>query len=281
MSTNVSHRSGPDGVVYVPFTKMQGTGNDFMVVDAVSQPLELDWPRLARHSGDRHTGVGHDGLLVVTRGGPGGRFRMRMFNPDGTEDMCGNGLRCVARYLVERGLAPTRALAVDTLSGPRRAEVLADGRVRVQMGRVPLVQEGTVGTPAGSFRYVLLRPGTPHAVLLGEALPAEDVFQVAGPAIEHSREFAEPVSVLWAVPEDRQTVRLRIWERSVGETLSCGTGACATATAALRAGLVDEPVTVRSRGGELVVARDPTEPDAVTMTGPAELVYEGIYRLAP
>lgn len=265
--------------ILVPFVKMQGTGNDFMVVDAVTHPLDLDWPLLAQRTGDRHFAVGHDGLLVLTRDRPTGRLRMRMFNPDGTEDMCGNGLRCVARYVVERGLWPQRSLIIETLSGPRAVEVLADGRVRVQMGPVPFVQAGTVVTPAGRFEYVLMRPGTPHAVLLQRALPSEELFQAASPAIEHNAEFSERVSVMWAVPEDQHCLRLRIWERSIGETLGCGTGACAAAVAALRAGLVEEPVLVVSRGGKLLIQGDPSDPQAVLMTGPAEFVYEGIYRL--
>ncbi len=270
----------PPGLRYLPFVKMQGTGNDFMVVDAVTHALDLDWPRLAQETADRHFGVGHDGLLVITRDPASGRLRMRMYNPDGTEDMCGNGLRCVARYAVERGLSPQRSLVIDTLSGPRVVEVLADGRVSVQMGPVPFVRSGTVETPAGRFAYVLLHPGTPHAVLLQTELPGDELFLAAGPAIEHSPEFAERVSVMWAVPQGPHLLCLRIWERSVGETLGCGTGACAAAVAAVQAGAVEEPVTVRSKGGDLVITRDPAALDSVIMTGPAELIYEGRYPLS-
>lgn len=280
MTTDASIQPASPDRGYLPFVKMQGTGNDFMVVDAVTYALDLDWPRLAQATADRHFGVGHDGLLVITRDPTSGRLRMRMYNPDGTEDMCGNGLRCVARYAVERGLARERSLVIDTLSGPRAVEVLADGRVSVHMGPVPFVRSGTVETPAGRFAYVLLRPGTPHAVLLQTEVPDDELFLAAGPAIEHSPEFPERVSVMWAVPQGSHLLGLRIWERSVGETLGCGTGACAAAVAALHAGVVEEPVTVRSRGGDLVIARDPAAPDAVIMTGPAELVYEGRYPLA-
>ena len=279
MSTETSIQTTSPGRAFLPFVKMQGTGNDFMVVDAVTHPLDLDWPWLAQATADRHFAVGHDGLLVISRDPASGRLRMRMYNPDGTEDMCGNGLRCVARYAVDRGLAAQRSLVIDTLSGPRQIDVLADGRVSVHMGPVPFVRSGTVETPVGRFAYVLLRPGTPHAILLQTELPDDELFQAAGPAIEHSPEFPERVSVMWAVAQGPHLLRLRIWERSVGETLGCGTGACAAAVAALRAGVVEEPVTVRSRGGDLLIARDPVASDSVIMTGSAEFIYEGRYPL--
>jgi len=273
------------------FTKMHGTGNDFVMVDA--RALDADWETLARAICDRHFGVGSDGLIVALPA-PEADLRMRMFNPDGSEaEMCGNGIRCLAKYAVERGIAtPTDgAIAVDTLAGRLRCQVFgANGtveRVRVSMGRprlapdeIPVLAESSgplldlpVRVEGGDFRVTCVSMGNPHAVhFTDEPVGAIDLEHV-GPRVEHHPAFPRRVNFEVANVLGRDRLRMRVWERGAGLTLACGTGACATAVAARLRGLVDDVVDVELPGGTVRIEWDGA--GEVYLSGPAETVFEG------
>jgi len=270
----------------LPFSKMHGLGNDFVVVEeeAVSS---FSLPKLARVLCRRRFAIGADGLLVV---GWGRRHpvRMRMFNPDGTEDMCGNGLRCVAKWAVQRGWVDGSRFVVETIDGDKQVELLSDGEVQAELGephfepaQVPVVAESApvmdlpVPLPHGTVRITALSTGSTHGVLFVDRLPDDERFLRDSPLIENHPLFPQRTSVMWTVVESPTRLRLRIWERAVGETLACGTGACAAAVAAQLHGFVGEQVEVHSAGGVLRVQWRPGSP--IVLTGAAELVYEGCY----
>jgi diaminopimelate epimerase len=267
------------------FTKMQGLGNDFVVLDGVRQHVDLS-PAQVRMLADRRFGVGCDQVLLVERATGDADFRYRIFNSDGGEvEQCGNGARCFMVFVRDKGLTAKRQLRVETAGGLITPRLEADGQVTVDMGvprfapqDVPFLNgEGTVdellvvdGTPV---RISALSMGNPHAVQL---VPDVDVAPVAtqGPRIEHHPRFPQRVNVGYMQVVDRATIRLRVWERGAGETLACGTGACAAVVTGVRRNLVDSPVRVQARGGDLVIAW-PGDGRPVQMTGPAVTVFEG------
>jgi diaminopimelate epimerase len=287
------------------FTKMQGVGNDFVVLDAETLPVDADLPGLALTLCDRHFGVGADGLLVVARDVPDAAFSMRMFNPDGSEDMCGNGLRCVGLWAYRAGWVQThQPFGVATKEGMKALEILdvaeggRAGTLRVGMG-LPKFQpaeipfcgggEDVIGypLPVGKdvYHITALNTGSTHAVIFGVVPPDEQTFQRVSPLIETHPLFPARTSVLWATPQGDSTVQVRIWERGVGETLGCGTGACAVGVAArlydtVGMGDVRSPVKVVSRGGTLEIAWD-GDGSPVVMTGPAEIVFDGELAVVP
>ena len=275
------------------FTKMQGAGNDFVVLDGISQRVELSAAQLQRLA-DRRFGIGADQILLVQRPGqPGLDFRYRIFNADGGEvEQCGNGARCFVRFVHERGLTHKRAIRVETLGGVIEPRLEDDGGVTVDMGTpvlepasVPFDAEGLVARAEQHDRLwplqihgrtaelSVLSMGNPHAVQVvvdvEQAPVAKD-----GPVIEHHRRFPRRVNAGFMQVLDRHAIRLRVWERGVGETLACGTGACAAAVAGILRGALDSPVAVHTRGGELRIAWAGAG-RAVLMTGPAEAVYDG------
>ncbi|GIV20003.1 MAG: diaminopimelate epimerase [Armatimonadota bacterium] len=273
-------------MVVLPFSKMQGVGNDFVVV-AEEAVRSFSLPELARQLCVRRFAIGADGLLVVGRG-ERHAVRMRMFNPDGSEDMCGNGLRCVAKWAVLHGLVNRTRFVVESIDGDKPVELLSDGRVRVELGephlepeQVPVLAEVApvmnlpVETPGGVVSVTSLSTGSTHSVVFVDSLPADERFLRDSPAIENHPSFPQRTSVLWAVVESPSRLRMRIWERGVGETLACGTGACAAAVAAQLHGMAGDSVEVYSPGGVLHVQWRPGSP--VILTGAAELVYEGRY----
>lgn len=272
----------------LPFSKMHGVGNDFVVVSEEAVRL-FSLPDLARRLCRRRFAIGADGLLVVGRGSRQA-VRMRMFNPDGTEDMCGNGLRCVAKWASLRGLAADTRFAVETIDGDKQVQLLSDGMVRVELGEprfepgeVPVVAtkapvvDMPVDLPHGTVRVTALSTGSTHGVVFVDSLPDDERFLRDSPMIENHPLFPRRTSVLWTVVESPSRLRMRIWERGAGETLACGTGACAAAVAAQLHGLAGESVDVYSAGGMLHVEWRPGEP--ISLTGAAELVYEGCYPL--
>jgi len=286
------------------FTKMHGVGNDFVVLDGVSQRVELDQERL-RHLADRHFGVGCDQILLVERPrSPAVDFRYRIFNADGGEvEQCGNGARCFVRFVRDRGLTTKREIRVETLSGVIAPRLEDDGRVTVDMGppsfepaRVPFDTTGLHplrDLPAASplaagarsvdiwpldvygrtAHVVVVSMGNPHAL---QVVPDVDLAPVAtqGPLIEGHPRFPQRVNAGYLHVVDRHRIALRVHERGAGETLACGTGACAAVVAGVRLGLVDSPVTVATRGGELTIRWGGAD-NPVYMTGPAENVFEG------
>ncbi len=273
------------------FAKMQGTGNDFILVEAAGD--EGDWPRLARAVCDRHYGVGADGLMLVVPSGKAD-IGMRLFNADGSEaEVSGNGVRCLVKYAVERGLARPRqgVVRVEAVSGVLAAQVFEkDGRVervRLSMGaprfapeEVPVLVKMEpplleVPLEAAGRRLSLacLSMGNPHAVqFVGEPVAGYPLAEV-GPAVERHPAFPERVNFGVARVIDGGRLEVRVWERGVGETLACGSGCCAAMAAARLRGLVGDVVDIRQPGGELTVEWDGK--GEVYLSGAAELVFEG------
>jgi diaminopimelate epimerase len=268
------------------FTKMQGLGNDFVVLDGVREKIELSAAQL-RALADRHFGVGCDQILLVEPArSPDADFRYRIFNADGGEvEQCGNGARCFVHFVREHGLSDKTRLRVETLGGIIEPSLAADREVAVDMG-VPRFEPdaipfaGGTGAPTeplevdGETLIVsALSLGNPHAVQLVENVDAAPVAS-QGPRIETHPRFARGVNAGYMEIVDRANIRLRVWERGAGETLACGTGACAAVVAGMRRGLLDSPVRVITRGGALSIAWD-GRASPVKMIGPAETVFEG------
>ena len=280
--------------VVLPFAKMQAIGNDFVVLDEAFWPAS-DWSATALRLCDRQFGIGGDGLLVV---GESDRadVRMRMFNPDGTEDMCGNGLRCVVHYAHAHGLVAASG-TIESFDGIHKYDV-GDTAIITEMApplfhlpEIPvdatMLPPGDASEPSnlniaisvtdGTVLVDAVNTGSTHAVLFRKTLPIDDEFLSLSPQIENSPIFSERTSVLWAVVESSNSIRLRIWERGVGETLGCGTGACAAAVLANVRGLVDdEPIRVISGGGELSVYWNGQAEAPVELSGTAYFVYTGM-----
>ncbi len=270
----------------VAFTKMQGAGNDFVVLDGVNQHIALS-PEKIRRLADRRFGVGCDQVLVVERAsGNGADFRYRIFNADGGEvEQCGNGARCFVRFVRDHGLTPKDEIRVETLAGLIRPRLEPDGEVSVDMG-VPRFEPKDVPFDAESrqplydlevdgqkIQINALSMGNPHAVQVVADVDAAPV-NTQGPKIERHPRFPKRVNAGYMQVVDRKHIRLRVWERGAGETLACGTGACAAVVAGRQRGLLDATVKVSLPGGTLTVSW-PGEGQAVILTGPAVTVYEG------
>jgi diaminopimelate epimerase len=282
------------------FTKMQGAGNDFVVLEGVSRRIDVT-PQLARRLADRHFGVGCDQILLVEKPERSDTdFRYRIWNADGSEvEQCGNGARCFVRFVHDKGLTRKREVRVETLSGVIVPRLEADGQVSVDMGkpifepeRVPFDTSGIapirkippdppltrgelwpLEVAGRTIQVVVLSMGNPHAV---QVVPDVEAAPVAteGPLIERHARFPQRVNAGYMQVLDRGRIRLRVWERGAGETLACGTGACAAVAAGIRDGLLDQTVRVATRGGELTIRWAGGE-NPVWMTGPAVAVFEG------
>jgi diaminopimelate epimerase len=267
------------------FTKMHGTGNDFVVIDA--RETERDWPKLAIAMCDRHFGIGGDGLIAVL---PSERadLRMRMLNPDGSEaEMCGNGIRCFVKYAVEREIAALRdgGLSVETMAGVLAAQAKLAGTrvvsVRVALGRPRLVaaqaegplKEQLVEVDGEKFPVTCVSMGNPHAVHFINAPVSNFPLEIVGPKVEHHSLFPGRTNFEVARVLSRQRIEARVWERGAGMTLACGTGAAAVAVAARQRGLVDDKVELLLPGGLLKLEWDGASD--VYLTGPAVEVFEG------
>ena len=272
------------------FTKMHGQGNDFVVVDGVRQDVRLTAAQV-RAIADRHFGVGCDQLLVVEKPASGANdFRYRIWNSDGGEvEQCGNGARCFARFVLDQGLTAKTRLLVETAGGVIRPEVEATGQVTVDMGPPRFEpREIPFDAPARHVTYALsvggatveisaLSMGNPHAV---QVVPDVDRAPVTtqGPLIENHPAFAQRVNAGYVQVLSRSHVKLRVWERGAGETLACGTGACAAVVAGILRGLLDAQVRVTTRGGDLTI-RWPGPTSPVMMTGDAVRVFDGVVEI--
>jgi diaminopimelate epimerase len=270
----------------VRFTKMQGLGNDFVVIDATRMPFTLTPPQI-RTLADRRFGVGCDQVLVVEPATTtAADFRYRIFNADGGEvEQCGNGARCFVIFVRDRGLTDKREIRVETASGAIFPRLMPDGEVSVDMGvprfhpdEVPFIGgQGAIVEPLhldGVTIFVsVLSMGNPHAV---QVVPDVDAAPVAtqGPAIERHPRFPQRVNAGYMQVVDRANIRLRVFERGAGETLACGTGACAAVVAGIRRDLLDSPVRVAMRGGALTIDWE-GDGRPVRMKGPATKVFEG------
>jgi len=255
---------------------MEGAGNDFVVLDATRTPFALDAAALRRLA-DRHFGVGCDQVLVVEKAKQAGNdFGYRIFNADGGEvEQCGNGARCFVKYVHAKGLTAKREIRVETLGGLIEPRLEDDGEVSVNMGpparEAPLVQPLEVD--GARVELAILSMGNPHAVQLVADVDAAPV-RTQGPQLEHHARFPQRVNAGYMQVVDRHAIRLRVWERGAGETLACGTGACAATVSGIARGLLDSPVRVQTRGGALTVAWAGGD-NPVWMKGPARMVFEG------
>ncbi|MGH8808196.1 MAG: diaminopimelate epimerase [Noviherbaspirillum sp.] len=275
------------------FTKMHGAGNDFVVIDAINQHVDFtpaQWKALA----DRRFGVGADQMLVVEKAQSAGvDFRYRIYNADGGEvEQCGNGARAFVKFVTDKGLTSKRAIKVETMSGVIEPMLEADGGITVDMGapilepqRVPFDAQGLRSEPQGddtlwpleingkTSQFSVVSMGNPHAVQVVDDVQTAAV-DFDGPVIEHHPRFPKRVNAGFMEIVDRRHVKLRVFERGAGETLACGTGACAAVVAGIRRGLLDSPVKVSTRGGELSIAWAGAGAP-VMLTGPAVSVFEG------
>jgi len=285
----------------IRFTKMQGAGNDFVVLDETRSRLGLTTAQY-HYLADRHFGVGADQILTVRPSpAPGIDFEYLIHNADGAEvEQCGNGARCFARYVRDQGLTAKDTIRVQTLSGVIEPHLNADGRVTVDMGapvfelpRIPFDAAGLLPKPQGGWQLwplnlanqaqtatifvAVVSMGNPHAVQLVDDVDTAPVL-AQGPLIEHHPRFPRRVNAGFMQVLDRSHIRLRVYERGAGETLACGTGACAAVVAGIRLGLLDARVDVQTRGGGLTIewAGDSDDNGApVRMTGPATTVFQG------
>lgn len=270
------------------FTKMQGLGNDFVVIDGIHQRVDLS-PAQIRRLADRRYGVGCDQVLVVERATRADAdFRYRIWNADGFEvEQCGNGARCFVQFVRLRGLTLLERIRVETASGLIVPRIVAGGLVAVDMGvpRFAATDIPFLGSDDGdsvvrrldldgaTLDVSLVSMGNPHAVQVVADVDAAPI-ALEGPRIERDPRFPQRVNVGYMEVVDRANIRLRVWERGAGETPACGTGACAAVVAGIRRGLLDDKVAVDTRGGRLTVAWGGTD-TSVTMTGPAATVFEG------
>jgi diaminopimelate epimerase len=270
----------------IRFSKMQGLGNDFVVIDGVRQAIGLSAEQL-RHLGDRHFGVGCDQILLVEESGrPDVDFRYRIFNADGGEvEQCGNGARCFVRFVHEQKLTDKREIRVETMKGVITLRLENDDKVTVDMGKpefvpekIPFVSDSSALVQALDLTGVTVgitavSMGNPHAVQVVDDVDQAPV-ATQGPLIENHPRFPQRVNAGFMQVTSRHAIRLRVFERGAGETLACGTGACAAAVAGIARGLLDSPVRVTTRGGDLTIAwGGPGLP--VLMTGPAVTVFHG------
>jgi diaminopimelate epimerase len=258
------------------FTKMEGAGNDFVVLDCTKEKFDLKKEKI-RMLADRHFGIGADQVLVVEKTDkPGLDFRYRIFNADGGEvEQCGNGARCFVKFVHARGLTGKREIRVETLGGVIAPRLEDDGEVSVDMGppaiESPLLQKLILENEA--LEMTVLSMGNPHAVQVVADVGRAPVTS-QGPLLESHPRFPKRVNAGYLQIHDRHRIALRVWERGAGETLACGTGACAAVVAGIARGLLDSPVTVETRGGTLTVSWAGGD-NAVWMKGPARTVFEG------
>ena len=268
------------------FSKMHGLGNDFVVLDGIRQHVSLT-PEQLRYLADRHFGVGCDQILLVEAASqPGVDFRYRIFNADGSEvEQCGNGARCFVRFVHEAGLTSKREIRVETLKGIIEPRLEANGNVTVDMGEprflpaeIPFLHDDDVviynlDVADETLEISVVSMGNPHAV---QVVPSVDSAPVSehGPLIENHERFPQRVNAGFMQIVDRHAIKLRVFERGSGETLACGTGACAAVVTGIRRDLLDSPVRVTTRGGDLTIAwGGPGRP--VLMSGPAVTVFTG------
>jgi diaminopimelate epimerase len=260
------------------FTKMQGAGNDFVVLDCTQKPFKLNQEQL-KGIADRHFGIGCDQILVVEPpNDTSADFRYRIFNADGGEvEQCGNGARCFVKFVHGKGLTQKAEIRVETLGGTIRPRLEADGEVSVDMGAPsrPVIER--LNVQGRHLDVTILSMGNPHAVQIVQDVASAPV-TTQGPQIETHPRFPNRVNAGYLQVLDRHRAALRVWERGAGETLACGSGACAAVVAGITRGLLESPVQVETRGGTLTIAWAGGD-NPVSMKGPAVTVYEGTIEL--
>lgn len=271
------------------FTKMEGLGNDYVYVNCFRETVDNP-SEVAKKVSDRHFGIGSDGLILI-RPSEVADFRMDMYNADGSQaEMCGNGIRCAAKYVYDYGLTDKTSISIETLAGIKYLDLqVTDGKVSlitVNMGspelvpdKIPVISDSkrVVDEPievgGTTYKMTCVSMGNPHCIVFVEdtaSFPLETV----GPLFENHERFPKRVNTEFIQLLDRKTVNMRVWERGSGETLACGTGACASAVACILNGLTENEITLHLLGGDLIVRWDQEE-NLVYMTGPARVVFDG------
>lgn len=276
------------------FTKMHGIGNDYVYVNCFNETIK-DPSAVSKYVSDRHFGVGSDGLILI-KPSKVADFQMDMYNADGSQgEMCGNGIRCVAKYVYDYGLTDKTNISVETLAGIKHLDLtIENGKValvKVNMGspelvpeKIPVVAEGerAIDVPLEvkekTYQMNGVSMGNPHCVIFMEEDVRELDLESMGPDFENHKRFPKRINTEFVNVLDENTLRMRVWERGSGETLACGTGACATAVAAILNGLVQKEVTVKLLGGDLKIQWNGGDAP-VYMTGPATTVFDGIITL--
>ena len=272
------------------FTKMHGLGNDYVSVNCFEEMIDNP-PAVARFVSDRHFGIGSDGLIMINPSKTAD-FEMEMYNADGSRgEMCGNGIRCVAKYVYDYGLTDKTQISVETLGGIKYLDLtVEDGKVsqvKVDMGKpeleadlIPIISEREqvidepIEVDGKEYHMTGVSMGNPHAVIYVDDVKGLDLEKI-GPKFENHERFPKRINTEFVHCIDRQTVEMRVWERGSGETLACGTGACAVAVSSILNNLTDTRVTVKLLGGDLQIEWD-REKDRVFMTGPATVVFDGV-----
>ena len=271
------------------FTKMQGLGNDYVYVNCFKETIENP-PEMAKKVSNRNFGIGSDGLIMINPSDVAD-FEMEMYNADGSRsEMCGNGIRCVGKYVYDYGLTEKEHISVETLAGIKYLDLtVEDGKVKlvkVDMGNpelvpanIPIVADGDrvidepINVNGTEYRMTGVSMGNPHAVVYVEDVKGLDI-ETIGSAFENHERFPNRVNTEFVKVLDQNTVEMRVWERGSGETMACGTGACAVAVACILNGFTEDKVTVKLLGGDLQIEWD-KEADKVYMTGPAEVSFDG------
>ena len=274
----------------IKFTKMQGLGNDYVYMDAIHQKIENE-SSLAQFVSNRHFGIGSDGLILICKSDVAD-FKMRMFNSDGSEaEMCGNGIRCVGKFVYDKGLTDKTTVTIETLAGIKTLELnTKDGKVetvKVDMGEpilnpkeIPVISDEEpvknlmLEAEGRKFKFTCVSMGNPHAITEVEDTEKFDV-EKYGKVLEVDKAFPNKTNVEFIQIVDKNHVKMRVWERGAGETLACGTGACATAVAWYLNGKTDRNVEVELLGGKLYIEWN-EENNHIYMTGPAVTVFEGV-----
>lgn len=272
------------------FTKMHGLGNDYVYVNCFEEKIDNP-PAVARFVSDRHFGIGSDGLIMINPSKTAD-FEMEMYNADGSRgEMCGNGIRCVAKYVYDYGLTDKTQISVETLGGIKYLDLtVEDGKVslvKVDMGkpeleadRIPIISEREqvidepIEVDGKEYHMTGVSMGNPHTVIYVDDVKGLDLEKI-GPKFENHERFPKRINTEFVHCIDRQTVEMRVWERGSGETLACGTGACAVAVSSILNNLTDTQVTVKLLGGDLQIEWD-REKNHVFMTGPAKVVFDGV-----
>ncbi len=272
------------------FTKMHGIGNDYVYVDCLKETVDQP-SELAKKVSDRHFGIGSDGLILI-KASDAADFKMDMYNADGSRgEMCGNGIRCVAKYVYDKGLTDKTQISIETAGGIKYLDLtVSDGKallVKVDMGapvltaeKIPVTADTdeVVGQPLGvggkEYTVTCVSMGNPHCVVILDEDVRKLDLEKTGPLFENHERFPNRINTEFINVLDERTIRMRVWERGSGETLACGTGACAAAVAAMLNGRTKDEVTVKLLGGDLQIRWDRAQ-NTVYMTGAAETVYEG------
>jgi len=281
------------------FTKMQGCGNDYVYVNGFVEKIDAeDKPELVRRLSDRHFGIGGDGVIFINPSKEAD-FEMEMYNADGSRsEMCGNGIRCVAKFVYDKGLTDNTDITIISGGQVKYLQLMVEktvdcprglvSRVRVNMGSpilepelIPVIlqedKDSAIDTPitveGKDYRMTCVSMGNPHAVIFTQGVKEMDLEKI-GPSFENHKSFPRRTNTEFVEIIDKKTVLMRVWERGSGETLACGTGCCATAVACVLNGLTDKKIMVKLLGGELEIEWD-TEENLVYMTGPAVTVFEG------